>query len=443
MEQKLDFLRFFDACDPSRTLIPNRPEDQAYYVDFSSVRGGRIIETLERTILMRSRANQSTCQLFTGHIGCGKSTELRKLQADLEARNFHVVYFESTEDLDMADVDVTDVLLAITRQVSTSLESIGIKLKPGYFRNLLDQTADFLGTPIELSLEAKASLPLSLGEIVAKTRESQTLRQRLRQYLEPQTERILTTLNKHILKKAHEQLNAKNKHGLVVLVDNLDRVDNRKIEGSGRSQPEYLFVDRGDQLRKLDCHVVYTIPLSLIFSNDYQSLTNRFGGGIAPKTLPMVPVMRRDGSSHEEGLHLLKHMVMVRAFPSLVNQVDLDAALVTKVFDSEPTLDRLCVTSGGHVRTLLGMLYRCLQESDPPITTELLQRVINEYSNRACLAVNSNEKAMLKSVHLTKQLNGDKDHDILLRSLFVFEYPDETGQWFDVNPLLMPVISTA
>ncbi len=110
MEPKLDFLRFFDACDPTRTLIMKNPEDRQYYIDFASVRGGKIIEQLKRTIMLRARGNQPTCQLFTGHIGCGKSTELRGLQADLEQEGFHVVYFESTEDLDMADVDITDIL---------------------------------------------------------------------------------------------------------------------------------------------------------------------------------------------------------------------------------------------------------------------------------------------------------------------------------------------
>ncbi|MEM9215084.1 MAG: P-loop NTPase fold protein [Cyanobacteria bacterium P01_F01_bin.150] len=437
-----EFLRFFDACDPSRTLIPTEAEDQKYYVDFASVRGGRIIKTLERTILMQARLNKPTCQLFTGHIGCGKSTELRKLQADLEEQNFHVVYFESTEDLDMADVDVTDVLLAITRQISVSLGEIGIQLSPGYFENLFGEMVDFLGAPIELSAQAKFSLPLGLGEILAKTRESPTLRQRLRQYLEPQTEKILTTLNKHVLKIANKKLRNHNKRGLVVLVDNLDRVDNRKLEGAERSQPEYLFVDRGDQLRKLDCHVVYTIPLSLIFSNDYQALLNRFGGGIAPKTLPMVPVIQRNGNDHTEGLTLLKTMVMARAFPGVDMAIVCQISYVEQIFESEATLDRLCTMSGGHVRTLLGMLYRCLQEADPPIDLELLNRVIQEYSDRACLAVTPDEKEMLEIVHQTKKVTGEEGHETLLRSLFVFEYPgDQNGGWFDVNPLLMSLIN--
>ncbi|NET40336.1 MAG: hypothetical protein F6K19_51800 [Cyanothece sp. SIO1E1] len=62
---EFDFLKFFDACDPSRTLIPGNPEDYQYYIDFAAVRGGKIVEALERTIVLRARLNQPTCQLFT------------------------------------------------------------------------------------------------------------------------------------------------------------------------------------------------------------------------------------------------------------------------------------------------------------------------------------------------------------------------------------------
>lgn len=112
------------------------------------MRGSNIIQELERTIAVLA-PEESTCQLFTGHIGCGKSTELLRLKDGLERRDFHVVYFESSQDLDMADIDITDILLAIARQVSGSLEEINVRLRPGYFTNLFHEIAEFLQTPVE------------------------------------------------------------------------------------------------------------------------------------------------------------------------------------------------------------------------------------------------------------------------------------------------------
>lgn len=428
-----DFFDFFDACDPTRTLVISNPDDQKYYIDFAAVRGGKLIESLERTILLKARREQPSCQLFTGHIGCGKSTELRRLQADLEARDFHVVYFESTEDLDMADVDVTDILLAIIRQTSESLEKVNIALKPGYFKNLFNEVADLLETPIEFSYKNDFSLPIGLGKITAQTKESPNLRSRLRQYLEPRTKGILEALNEQVLGRASEKLKQQGKKGLVVIVDNLDRVDNRRTMHN-RTQPEYLFVDRGEQLRQLNCHVVYTIPLVLTFSNEYQALTNRFGGGIAPQRLPMVPVTYRTGQLCSEGMILLKQMILVRAFPEIPAEDRL--SYISKIFDHPDTLDRLCHISGGHVRNLLGMLYRCLQDSDPPISRPGLEKVIRDHRDSLVLSITDDEWELLRRVDRLQGVSGEDGHQTLLRSLFVFEYQDSDGLWFNVSPVL-------
>ncbi|NEQ20911.1 MAG: AAA family ATPase, partial [Microcoleus sp. SIO2G3] len=249
----LHLLTFFKACNPAKTLIVGNPDDRQYYIDFSSVRGGRIIEALGRTIT-RLSPDEPTCQLFTGHIGCGKSTELFRLKAQLEQQQFHVVYFESSQDLDMADVDISDILLSIAKSVSESLEKIGIHLRPQYFARLFNDIKDFFQTPIDLSAEAELSL--GIGKITAKTKDSPQLREQLRQHLEPRTQGILSAINEEILGRAIEELKGRGKKGLVVIIDNLDRVDNRPMP-SGRSQPEYLFIDRGSQLRRLNCHVVY------------------------------------------------------------------------------------------------------------------------------------------------------------------------------------------
>ena len=69
---ELDLQRFYKVCNPSYTLAVANPEDKKYYIEFSSVRGGTIVEQLERTI-SRLSPDEPTCQLFTGHIGCGKA----------------------------------------------------------------------------------------------------------------------------------------------------------------------------------------------------------------------------------------------------------------------------------------------------------------------------------------------------------------------------------
>jgi hypothetical protein len=425
---KLDLVRFFQACNPGKTLVVSKPEDKQYYIDFSKVRGAKIIEELGRTIT-RLAPEQPTCQLFTGHIGCGKSTELLRLKAELEQQGLHVVYFESSQSLDMADIDVTDILLAIAREVSQSLEAVKISLKPGYFKNLFTEISEFLQTPLDIGVEAELSV--GIAKISAKTKDSPKLRSQLRQYLEPRTSGILESINKELLNPAKDKLKQQGKKGLVVIVDNLDRVDN-SLKPSGYYQPEYLFVERGEQLNQLNCHVVYTIPLVLIFSNTLGRLTNRFG--VDPKVLPMVPVQLQDGSQFSQGITLLQQMVMARAFPSV--SWEQSQHLITEVFDSPDTLERLCSVSGGHLRNLLMLLFRCIQQEDPPLSRECVDRVIKQRRNELTLAISPDEWELLREVAQGKSLRGHERYELLLRSMFVFEYRNEDGSWFYINPIL-------
>lgn len=442
----LDVRRFYKACNPSKAIDMKNAEEEKYYIDFSPVRGSKIIEEIERTIAIL-QADEPTCQLFSGHIGCGKSTELLRLRAELESQGFHVVYFESNQDLELVDVDVSDILLMIARQVSESIEKLKIELKPKGFRALLKGATDLLQTQIDLTgditvpglgqvragTDGEFSLAFGIGKITAQAKESPDVRSRLREYLEPRTNSILQAINQELLEPAIKALKQRGREGLVVIVDNLDRVDPRRLP-SGRTQPEYLFVDRGEQLRKLNCHLVYTIPLVLTFSNDYGSLMSRLGGGVDAKVLPMVPAQLSNSQDCTEGVALLRQMVLARAFPDV--EPDRRITLVTEIFDSLDTLDRLCRVSGGHVRNLLGLLYRCIQKGDLPIPRQRLESVIQERCNELSRAIEADEWELLRQVAQTKSVRGETEYQILLRSMFVFEYRSEQGHWYDINPIL-------
>lgn len=423
----IDFSRFFQASIPNRVLSVDDPQDRQYYIDFSTVRGSDIIKELKRTILLSG--GKPNCQLFTGHIGCGKSTELLRLKYELEQEKYHVVYFESDKDLDIGDVDVSDILLAIARQVSSSLEAIGIGLEPPFFDSLFAYVVNTLKIPLNIT---KVELSVGIAKIASEAKHSPSVRQQLRAYIEPRTGGMLDAINQELLQPAIKRLQQKGKKGLVVIVDNLDRVDNIR-KPSGRSQPEYLFLDRGEQLKKLECYLVYTVPLTLLFSGELLPLTNRFGS--KPKLLPMVPVEHNDGSEHLEGLALLRQMVLARAFPTLNEIQRLER--VADVFDHPNTLGRLCCISGGHMRHLMVLLNSCLQRDDPPISRAILESVVRDFRDEFTLAVSDRQWELMREIRQRKTIGEATIYQELLRRLYVYEYRDSEGRWFDVNPALL------
>ncbi len=441
----LDLQQFYKATNPGKALAADSPEDQQYYIDFDAVRGGDLIEELRSGISFFS-PDEPTCTLFTGHIGCGKSTELLRLKAELDRDGFHVVYFVSSDDLELADVDISDVLLAIARRVSESLESVQVNPEAKGFRGLIRSTMNVLLTEIDLKAKIKVpglgdaamdsekrevSLSAGIAELTVTAKNDPGLRDRLNQFLGPQKNKLLEMINKDLLEPATAQLKAMGKKGLVVIIDNLDRIDGR-AKSFGRPQPEYLFIDQSECLTNISCHVVYTMPLALKFANEYEMLAQRYE---EPKVLPMVTVMFRDGSECSEGMALMRQMILARAFPQAATAQRLEQML--EVFESLETLDRLCQASGGHVRDVLRLLNAWIKkERKLPLTRSVLEEVIRSRRNEMMLSISDEEWALLKQVRLRKRVGGDQDYQKLIHSRLVFEYRNRGESWFDVNPIL-------
>ncbi|OLT62975.1 hypothetical protein [Moorena bouillonii] len=76
----LNLTEFYKGTNPSKTLDLTQKEDQKLYIDFSAVRGGALIQQLKAPITLSE--DQPTCQLFTGHIGCGKSRNQTPINRD-------------------------------------------------------------------------------------------------------------------------------------------------------------------------------------------------------------------------------------------------------------------------------------------------------------------------------------------------------------------------
>ena len=396
------------------------------------MRAGNIIEELRRTIT-RLLPKRSTCQLFTGHLGGGKSTELLRLKSKLEQDKYHVIYFDISKVVNMDDVDVSEILLAVTSAVSENLRSIDIDLRPPYLAQLFDEIKSIL----KMDLNVEVDYQWGMFKLTSQAKGSKQIRDRVRQYLEPRTSNILETINEAVLQPAIQKLQEeKGKPGLVVILDGLDRIDNDRRLPLGRTLAEHLFIDRGEQLCGLHCHLVYTIPLGLVYSNNKPFLIDRLGGGLAPRVLPIVSVQLRNGDDCQEGISLLKQLVLARAFPEVEEEKRLE--LMGEVFDSPETLDRLCRISGGHVRTLVRMLFSCLRKKEQlPLSRDCLESVIVSELYSSILGITS-EEWWDKLFRVAEQNNMvvDIEYQKMLHSLYILEYWDQKGGWFDINPLL-------
>lgn len=182
--------------------------------------------------------------------------------------------------------------------------------------------------------------------------------------------------------------------------------------------------------------MIYTIPLALIFSKDSETISRFLGGGTLPGFLSMIPVRSRNGEECKEGIELLQQIVLARAFPTI--QLDRRLDLIQTIFDDSETLERLCLISGGHIQTLLKLLYNCLRKQDPPFSRTCLEDVIREYREQLRRTISEKEWKWLIEV-----AQDQNEQEIIYQkwwqftpSNFLFEYSNKEETWFALNPIL-------
>jgi tetratricopeptide (TPR) repeat protein len=108
-----------------------------------------------------------TYQLYTGHRGSGKSTELRRLRKSLEEHGFFVVYFEADEeDIDPQNVEYIDIFLACTRRFLKEMRSTNPAPIQDWLRDRWQELKDLAQEECP-KVESKASLLSELGFLYA------------------------------------------------------------------------------------------------------------------------------------------------------------------------------------------------------------------------------------------------------------------------------------
>lgn len=295
-----DHKKIYSAFSPS----PLTADQNSLYIDLDAVRGAAgVVPVLERHIRL---AGAATSQVLAGHKGTGKTTELYLLKQALEIgdEKFFVVMVKSEDEVDRNDVDFPDVLIAVIRQIAEQLRETGIELKESYLKSRFEWLKNQLGKKIDLE---GGELSAGFGKLKMALKGSPDARRMIREHLDPDVGNWMAAAN-DLISEAEQALIQKGYAGLAVLIDDLDKMVIRPMEG-GHSTASHLFVNRAAQLTGFACHTVYTIPLSLAYSHHEATIRANFGGDIP--VVPMVKIVKPPptGGDHRPGLSRMKEMV--------------------------------------------------------------------------------------------------------------------------------------
>ncbi len=415
------------------------------YVDMSDGRStidlGMMRSELERYDAQQSRFAKIT---FTGHRGCGKSTELLRLEDDLAGR-FTTLHFFATEDEIFADYDYSELFLDLVNELLRKFQEEKVPLDERlaedistWFAEVTLDDVESVKKDIELNTEAdsKAKLGvfwLSIG-LLTKLRStiagSNERRREIRQKLQRDPRELIYRFNL-LLDNAHTALKKAGKPAnLLIVVDNLDRLVPMVAQT--------LFFDRGgDLLKEPRAHIIYTVPIATALAP--RNIGTVFGKNFI---LPMIKVRTRKGSPFKDGVNALFEVVKKR--------IDLDA-----VFASDKVVRKLAASSGGSIRDLMRLIgYASLAASalrKETIDDESAKRAMHKMriDYESLLVPAGSYMPLMPRIHRTKTdgapvettLDPKKVEDFrvffnqLLTNGSVLAYNGEE-LWYDVHPII-------
>jgi hypothetical protein len=280
------------------TLEPLKPGDPRY-VDLSAGQATRDLVLLRQYVEGQSADDRRyALAAFSGHRGCGKTTQLLRLQRDLAPRFTSIHVYADETLLQDPDLDYPDLMLWLVDQLAREFDRLGHRLDERLLTDVAEWFAarteeDVTALRAESTVEAEAETGTNVGlyiislKLLARIKSmmqgSVERRQTIRRELQRYSADLLSRVNQ-LLDAAARALERNGKSpDLLVVQDNLDRL--------GAEPAERLFIENGDLLGRLNAHAIYTAPVAMVLSaaaNTGQVFEHGY-------TLPMVKVQQRNG----------------------------------------------------------------------------------------------------------------------------------------------------
>lgn len=139
-----------------------------YYTQLNEARKTEAMMNISVRLDLQEAGEFSTI-LFTGHRGCGKSTELRLLERNWR-KQYHVVYLETDEQTDINDVEYTDLYLLVVQYLEYELRKLGIQIDREIladFENWFAEVTDETETSVESSISMEGEITLGTETPIA------------------------------------------------------------------------------------------------------------------------------------------------------------------------------------------------------------------------------------------------------------------------------------
>lgn len=407
--------------------------DDPRYVDTLSARGDdfkisnlyrrlRINDSNPQHLKLPKNVASSSYTLFCGHIGCGKSTELRRVKKTLHNHElFFVVFLDVLKELDIHNLTYADVLLALAKQLFQALEQENIQIDSILLSNLenwFKERFESHEQVKEIAAEIRSGAKLGVGipflsylfsSITAYIQNNSTYKQEIRNIITNSFSQFAQSFNQCLLGAEKAITDAGKGQRILFIVDGTDRL--RGEDG------ERFFIKDVHQLTQIKGHFIYCSPIHLLYENSH---IHRSFGAVP---LPMIKLHDRNENLLRNNYITMREMVF-RRFP---------AHLFTP--PAEALVDKLIEFSGGCPRELLRLIdYAFLSVTGDKFDEPAIEAAINNLAVDYKRLLDTDDYSLLVNIDQTQQAEQNSERiRHFLYNMIVLEY---NNFWRESHPAI-------
>ena len=352
---------------------------------------------------------------FSGHRGCGKSTELNRLAADeMIKRKFFVVKYSVRDVCDVNNLNYVDVLFSIGAQLFLQYADAGRELRPELMEDL-----EAWRTSIEWVREKESSFESSVGggiqgffvSVMAKIRAEATTRNIIRQTIEPRLSELIEKINLIVA-----DIEGREGKSVLVIIDDLDKPN--------LEQATEIFYNNQTAITQPVCHIIYTVPISMFFAQEFIAIRDR------KFSLPNIKLHVKNNrtSRYEPGYAMLKTFIFKRMEEDLIepDAVDLVIKMGAGVFRESARIMQIAADSA-------------IERGRDRIIREDVERAEREIRSDFKRILETGDYNILEEVYKNNDIRGIERIGHLLHNLSVLEYVNDEN-WCDIHPTLENVL---
>ena len=387
------------------------PSQSPFHVE----REGIPLNRLKRALLRDHR--QPPKYFYSGHRGCGKSTELNRLAEDEEINQcFFVVKYSVKEVCDVNNLDYVDVLFSIGAQLYIQYTDSGEELK----KELIEELERWKNEIVEdirekitsFEVSSEGGLKAFFISILAKFRAEEKTSKLIRTKIEPRLSELIDKIN-----LIAADIEGKEGKKILVLIDDLDK--------PSLEQAKKIFYNNYTAITQPACSIVYTVPISIFFAQEFTAIRE------ARYSLHNIKLHVKSDRNHkhESGYELMKNFVFKRMNEDLITPDALELAIKMGAGVFRETARIMQISADN-----------AIEKGRSQIIREDVARAESEIRSDFKRILNSNDYDILKEICENNEMHGIERFGHLLHNLSILEYTnDET--WCDIHPTLEKLIN--